>query len=88
LSIIVALFGAKLGGYTFIALSHGENDRCLLDALLVGYLLQISTKLLTTRAITASRCGCVRHAMGDDIPFPGRGSRMLSMTTHDPTYSS
>jgi len=26
--------------------------------------------------------------MGDDIPFSGRGSRMLPMTTHGPTYSS
>jgi len=55
LSVIVELFAAKVGGYNFIALSHWEHDRCLLEALPVGYLLQMSTELLTTRATTASR---------------------------------
>ena len=57
-------------GYScFTALSHGEDDRCLFHAFPVGYFLQMSPKLLTTRATTASRVGCVCNAMGDDMPF-------------------
>jgi len=44
-------------------------------ALPVGYLLQLSTKPVTTRATTATRTGCVRRGLGDDMSFSVRGSR-------------
>jgi len=50
----------------FTARSHGEHDRCVLVALPVGYLLELSTKPVTTRAITATRAGCVRRRIDDD----------------------
>ena len=57
LSIIVDLFATKIGGYTFMPLSHGEDDRCLLDALLVGYLLQMFVGyLLQTSHYESNHC--------------------------------
>ena len=67
---------------SFTARSHWEHDRCVFVALPVGYLLELSTKPVTTRTITAARAGCVRRRMDDDMPFSVHGSR--NATGDDP----
>ena len=73
---------------SFTARSHWEHGRCVFVALPVGYLLELSTKPVTTRTITAARAGCVRRQMDDDMPSQRTAAEMLPVTTHDPTYSS
>ena len=52
-----------------------KDDRCLHVAFPVRHSLLMSTKPVTASATTTSRAGCVRHGMGHNTPFSGRGSR-------------
>ena len=53
----------------------GEEDKCLHVALPVAAILEMLTKSVNSRATTATRTGCVRHGVGHQTPFSGRGSR-------------
>ena len=41
----------------------------------VAKFLEMLTKSINLRAIAATRTGCVRHGVGHQTPFSGRGSR-------------
>ena len=70
-----------------LAIINREEDRCLHVALHVAAFLEILTKSVNSRATAATRTGCVRHGVGHQTPFSGRGSRNAAKT-YDPTYSS
>ena len=53
----------------------GEENRCLHVALPVAAFLEMLTKSVNLRATAATRTGCVRHGVGHQTPFSGRGSR-------------
>jgi len=53
----------------------GEEDRYLHVALLAAAFLEMLTKSVNLRATSATRTGCVRHGVGHQTPFSGRGSR-------------
>jgi len=55
--------------------ASGEEDRCLHVALPVVAFLEMLTKSVNFRATAATRTGCVRHGVGHQTPFSGRGSR-------------
>ena len=44
-------------------------------ALPVAAFLEMLTKSVNLRATAATRIGCVRHGVGHQTPFSGRGSR-------------
>ena len=49
--------------------------------------LKMLTKSVNLRATAATRTGCVRHGMGHQTPFSGRGSRNAASSTNScPTY--
>jgi len=50
------------------------EDRCLHVALPVAAFLEVLTKSLTMRAITATRARCVQRGMVQTTPFSGRSS--------------
>ena len=52
-----------------------EEDRCLHVAHPVATFLEMLTKPVNLRATAATRTGCVRHGVGHQTPFSGRGSR-------------
>ena len=52
-----------------------EEDRCLHVALPVAEFLEMLTECVNLRATTATRTRCVRHEVGLQTPFSGRGSR-------------
>jgi len=52
-----------------------EEDRCLHVTLPVAAFLEMLTKSVNWRAAAATRTGCVRHGVGHQTPFSGRGSR-------------
>jgi len=53
----------------------GEEDRCLHVAFPVAPFLEMLTKSVNLRSTAATRTRCVRHGVGDQTPFSGRGSR-------------
>ena len=54
---------------------RGEEDRFLQVALPVAAFLEMLTKSVNLRATAATRTGCVRHGVGHQTPFSGRGCR-------------
>ena len=52
-----------------------KRNRCLHVALPVAAFLEMLTKSVNLRATAATRTGCVRHGVGHQMPFSGRGSR-------------
>ena len=53
----------------------GEEGRRLHVALPVAAFLEMLNKSVNLRATAATRTGCVRHGVGHQTPFSGRGSR-------------
>ena len=57
-------------------------------ALPVAAFLEMLTKSVTTKAIAATRAGCVQLGWVMIRPSQGAATEMLPKMTHDPTYSS